>query len=184
MSTMGGPRTGIIVVRNSSITNNTGKYIGPYGELPGPGIMQVDLSALPKDIDFDIVHYEVLIENCNFANNVFVGGAMPLFSTMYSQNFSANFLLKNILFSDNSLAMSTNISISFTVMKSSFLNCSLPLSAHLSSYDSLNVEFSVFESKFQCHNTPFYELIPLQVIQDLSGTSTSNISTNLTGNNT
>ena len=171
ISTIEGPRIGSIVVRNSFITNNTGRYMGPSEDYPGPGIMLVDLSGLPIDMYFDVVHYEILIENCNITNNAFVGKATPFLSTIYSQNFSTKFLLMNSYFSDTSitpykgdygfdsfpllsLAMSTNTLISFTVKKSSFINCSLPLSALLTSYISVNVEVNVFDFKFHSHNMP------------------------------
>lgn len=190
----GKSRIGSIVVRNSSIVNNTGEYLGPSDDYPGPGIMLVDLSGLPLDTYFDIVHYDILIMDCSITNNLFDGKTTPFLSVRYSQKFSANFTLMNSHFVNNSiipkkgdlgfdsfpllsLTQNTNATINFTVIKSSFVNYSLPLSALLGSSDSVSVKLNVFESVFQ-GSVP----LGLQVVQDLSGTSTDNISTNFKGN--
>ena len=188
-------RIGSIVVRNTTISNNTGTYMGPSDDYPGPGIMIVDLSGLPIDTYFDIVHYDIIIEDCNFTNNNFVGRSTPLLYSMYGQNFSSNFTIVNSNFINNtiipderdrgfdsfpllSLAMNTDTSTNFTVIKCSFMNYSFPPSALLGSLDSVNVELNVLDSVFEGHGAPR----GLQVIQDLSGTSANNISTNFKGN--
>ena len=69
-------KLGSILLRNSTIANNTGTYLGPSDDYPGPGIMIVDLSGLPIDTYFDIVHYDILIVDCNFTNNNFLVGLL------------------------------------------------------------------------------------------------------------
>ena len=167
----------------------------PSEDYPGPGIMIVDLSGLPIDMYFDIVHYDILIEDCNFTNNNFVGRSTPLLYSTYGQNFSSNFTIVNTNFVNNiiipderdrgfdsfpllSLTMNTNTLINFTVMKCSFVNYSFPPSALLGSLDSVNVELNVLDSVFEGHGVPQ----GLQVIQDLLETSANNISTNFKGN--
>ena len=188
-------KVGTIVVRNSTITNSTGIYMGPSDDYPGPGIMIVDLSRLPIDTYFDIVHYDILIVDCNFTNNNFIGHSTPLLYSMYGQNFSSNFTIVNCNFINNtitpdehghnfysfsllSLSMNTNTSTNFTVMECSFVNYSLPPSVLLGTLDSVHVNLNVFDSTFGGHGVTR----GLQVIQDWSETSSNYISTNFKGN--
>lgn len=188
-------KIGTILVRNSLITNNSGNYMGPSDDYPGPGYMLVDMSGLPIDQYFEITHYNVHIENCNFTNNNIMGRTTPLLYSDYGENFSANFTLFNNNFVNNtiisdkhdygfdsfpllSLSMNTNTSYTFTVVACSFINYTYPPTALLGSYNKVQVQINVFESIFKSINTPK----ELQVIQTFSGTSSNNISTNFKGN--
>ena len=159
-------KIGTIVIRDSLITNNTWTYTGLSDDYPGPGFMIVDVSGLPAEQYFDIKHYNILVVNCSFTNNNFVGKTTPFLSSMYSQNFSSNFTILNTIFSNNSitpnqhdynfdlfpllaLSMNSNTSTTFTVMKCAFENYTFPPSVVLGSQDSVNVEINVLESMFQ-----------------------------------
>lgn len=184
-----------IVVRNSTIANNSGRYTGPSEDYPGPGYILVDMSGLPIDRYFEITHYSVLIENCNFTNNIIIGKTTPFLYSEYSENFAANFTIVNSNFVNNtitpdkhsygfdsfpliSLSMNTNTSYTFTVNKCSFINYSVPPSARLGSHDSVDVEINVYESTFQSSNAPH----GLQVIQEFSGSSNNTVNTHFKGN--
>ena len=189
------PKIGTIVVRNSLITNNSGRYTGPSDDYPGPGYMLVDVSGLPIDQYFEIVHYDILVENCNFTNNDVMGRTTPFLYSNYGENFSANFTLLNNNFVNNtitpnkqdygfdsfpllSLSMNTNTSYTFTVLACSFINYSYPPTALLGSYNTVQVRLNVLDSTFQSSDVPK----GLQVIQKFSGSSSNNITTNFKGN--
>lgn len=190
-------KIGTIVVRNSLITNNSGRYTRPSDDYPGPGYMLVDMSGLPINQYFEIVHYNVLIENCNFTNNDVMGRTTPFLYSNYGENFSANFTLFNNNFVNNtiisdkhaydygfdsfpllSLSMNTNTSYIFTVVACSFINYSYPPTALLGSYNTVQIKLNVLDSTFQSSDV----LKGLQVIQKFSGSSSNNITTHFRGN--
>ena len=186
---------GSLVVRNSIVSDNTGTYTGPSDDYPGPGYILVDISGLPIEQYFEITHYDILISNCNFTNNKFIGRTTPFLFSNYGENFTANFTLENSNFANNSIvlkkddygidvfplcsfAMNTNTSFAFTVNQCSFLDYYFPPSALLRSIDSVDVELNIFESNFKSSHFSG----GLHVIQDLSGNSANHITTNLKRN--
>ena len=188
-------KIGTIVIKDSLVTNNTGTYTGPSDDYPGPGYLLVDVSGLPLEDYFDIVHYNVLVVNTSFSNNNFVGKTTPFLSSLYSQNFSTSFTITNTSFSNNSiipnahdynfdlfpllaLSMNSNTSTMFTIMRCTFEGYTFPPSVVLGSQDSVNIEINVLDSVFQSTSH-----VPqgLQIIHNLVETS-ANITTNFRGN--
>ena len=188
---------GSLVVQNSLIKDNTGIYTGPSDDYPGPGYVLVDVSGLPLDAYFGIIHYDILISNCSFTNNKFIGQITPFIYSDYGQNFSANFTLENCNFVNNSItqkegetdvdafplfsiSMNTNTVFVFTMNQCSFLDDYYPSSGLLGYQDSVNIELNVFDSTFRSSNLPQGQ--GLHVTQDWSGNSANYITTSFRHN--
>lgn len=123
-----------VVIKNSQIINNKGMLDNSTSSRNvGNGMILFALNGLQRNYS---IHYEVIVENCIFANNVMKGKILPILTLEKSDNVSANFTILRTNFTNNTapptilLGSNESVEVDLNVIDSIFLNSSIPLDKH------------------------------------------------------
>lgn len=145
-----------VTIRNSQIINNRGLFDNSTSSRNvGNGMMIFNLNGLQRNYS---IHYNIIIENCLFANNSMRGKILPFLS----------------------VEKSNNVSVNFTISQTTFTNNSAPPTVLLGSNDLVDVELNIVDSIFQNSTLPL-DRHGIQVLQsiDSSGSTTNTLRTNI-----
>ena len=123
-----------VVIRNSQIVNNKGLLDNSTSSRNiGNGMIIFALNGLQRNYS---IHYDIVVENCVFTNNVMKGKILPILTVEKSYNLSVNFTIARTNFSNNSvpptILLGSNyfVEVELNVIDSIFQNSSIPLDRH------------------------------------------------------